>query len=92
MSLIEREDPDMSLVMQAELLGLNRTGLYYHPVGPSAEELCLKRRIDEICTTHQFYGSRKITAEPRRELVITRKAVQPTCGKLGWRASVPAPT
>ena len=33
---------------QCELLGVNRSSLYYEPVEPDEEELGLMRRIDEI--------------------------------------------
>jgi putative transposase len=39
---------------QADLLSLNRSSLYYHPLPPSAEELWIKRRIDEIYTACPF--------------------------------------
>ena len=52
---------------QAELLSLNRSGLYYQPVPPSAEEVALKHRIDEIYTAHCYYGSRRIAAQLHRE-------------------------
>ena len=50
-----------SLRAQSEMLGLNRSGLYYRPPPPSEEELSLKRRIDEIYTARPFYGVRRIT-------------------------------
>jgi putative transposase len=44
---------------QCEILGLSRSGLYYEPIGTSAEGLSLMRRIDEIHLQWPFYGSRK---------------------------------
>ncbi len=84
-------DRELPLSVQAELLGLNRSGLYYQPLPPSAEELWIKRRIDEIYTEYPFYGSRKITAELRKELVINRKAVQRHMREMGLRAITPGP-
>ncbi len=52
---------------QADLLSLNRTSLYDKPVGPSEEELRLRRRIDEIYTERPVSGSRYITAILSRE-------------------------
>ena len=66
----------MPLKTQCDLLSLNRTSLYYRPMPASPEELYLKRRIDEIYTAWPFYGSRKITAVLRAEMVINRKTVQ----------------
>jgi putative transposase len=75
--MVERQNSDLSLTEQTELLGLNRTGLYYQPVPPSAEEIAIKHRIDEIYTAYPFYGSRRITVLLNQDgLRINRKAVQ----------------
>jgi putative transposase len=89
--MIERQDADWSLTTQAELLSLNRSGLYYVPLPPSPEELHIKRRIDELYTAHPFYGSRKITAVLRAEVVINRKAVQRHMREMGLVAIYPGP-
>ena len=47
---------------QCELLGLNRSSLYYEPTGETAENLRLMRLIDEEYTRHPFFGSRSLTA------------------------------
>lgn len=63
--------------IQAELLSLNRSGLYYQPIGPSAEEIATKHRIDEIYTAHPYYGSRRIAVTLRNEgYLISRPTVQ----------------
>lgn len=89
--MVDRADRELSLSVQAELLSLNRSGLYYQPVPPSPEELWIKRRIDEIYTQWPFYGSRKITAELRKELVINRKTVQRHMREMGLSAITPGP-
>jgi putative transposase len=67
----------LSLAAQAELLGLNRTGMYYQPVGPSEAEIAIKHRIDAIYTAHPYYGSRRITAQLCREgRWISRPTIQ----------------
>src|ERR1041385_8355999 len=66
----------LSVRAQTQLLGINRSSLYYQAVPPSPEELLLKRRIDEIYTTHPFYGSRRIAVQLHREgHAINRKTV-----------------
>ncbi len=65
--------------LQAELLSLNRSSLYYQPVPPSLEEVALKHRIDELYTAHPFYGSRKLAAL----LGINRKAMQRHMREMG---------
>jgi putative transposase len=75
--LIERGHGELTLSTQAELLSLNRSGLYYEPVGPSAEEIAIKHRIDEIYTAHPYYGSRRIAVTLRNEgFLISRPTVQ----------------
>lgn len=92
MTLLERDNPDLSLTTQADLLGLNRTGLYYQPVPPSAEEVRIKHRIDEIYTEWPFYGSRRITAQLCREtILINRKAVQRHMQEMGIAGVCPGP-
>ena len=56
MKMIDRKDKKISIKKQAELLGLNRTSLYYKPVPVSDEEYLIKRIIDEIYTAHPEYG------------------------------------
>ena len=89
--MIERDHPELSLVAQAELLGLNRTGLYYRPVGPSAEEIRTKHRIDEIYTAHPYYGSRRITVVLRKEMLISRPKVQGYMREMGIAGISPGP-
>ena len=92
MALIEREAGALPLIIQAELLGLSRSSLYYRPVAPSAEEIALKHRIDAIYTEHPFYGSRRIMVELRREeLIVNRKAVQRHMQEMGIVAIGPQP-
>jgi len=44
---IEPEHPQLSVRRQCELLGLSRSSWHYCPLGESAENLALMRRIDE---------------------------------------------
>lgn len=66
---------------------MNRSGLYYPPGPVSAEELDLKRRIDELYTAHPFYGSRKIAVV----LQINRKAAQRHMREMGIAGICPGP-
>jgi len=58
--LVERAHPEISMRRQCELLGVNRSGLYYEPVGESQENLLLMRLLDEQYTRTPFYGSRRM--------------------------------
>jgi putative transposase len=57
---IEAGHPQLSVRRQCELLGLNRSSWYYEPLGESAENLALMRRIDEQYLKTPCYGSRKM--------------------------------
>jgi putative transposase len=91
-ALIDWDDPEFSLKFQTELLGLNRTSLYYKPKGPSPKEIQLKHRIDQIYTDYPFYGSRRITALLNQEgFGVNRKTVQRCMREMGLAAIYPGP-
>ncbi|KIO58411.1 hypothetical protein B4065_3741 [Caldibacillus thermoamylovorans] len=74
--MIDWDDKELPIITQAELLGLNRSSLYYKPVEPSPEEIFIKHKIDEIYTKHPYFGSRRITVVLNNSgLTINRKAV-----------------
>lgn len=92
MDLLDWERKELSIVTQAELLCLNRSGLYYRPAPPSEEELVLKHRVDEIYTERPYYGSRRITAQLRIEgFIVNRKAVQRHMREMGIEGIHPGP-
>jgi putative transposase len=91
-ALVEWEGEALSISRQAQLLGLNRTSLYYRPQAISASELQLKHRIDEIYTAIPFYGSRRIAQQLCREGVKTcRATVRKAMLEMGLAAIYPAP-
>jgi len=59
-SLVDWDHPEISIRRQCQLLGANRSGLYYQPLGESEENLMLMRLIDEEYTRHPIYGSRRM--------------------------------
>ena len=90
--LIEWNRESLPLSTQAELLGLNRSGLYYKPTSPSPMTVALRHKIDEIYTQRPFLGSRRITWELKREgFPVNRKAVQRHMQEMGIRAIYPGP-
>ncbi len=90
--MVEREGAELPLAVQAELLGLSRSSLYYRPVPPSPDEVALKHRIDELYTRYPFYGSRRIAATLRREgAAINRKAIQRHMREMGIEGIAPGP-
>jgi putative transposase len=92
-ALSEREAIALPLAVQAELLGVSRSSLYYQPRQPAVAEVALKHRIDEIYTQYPFYGSRRIAAHLRREGVSgTCKAMLRHMRERVSRGSVLDPT
>jgi putative transposase len=59
--LVDRDNREISIRRQCELLGVNRAGLYYQALGESEESLMLMRLMDEEYTRRPFYGSRRLT-------------------------------
>jgi len=89
---VERTEGELALSLQADLLSLSRSSLYYQPRPPSAEEVQLKHRIDEIYTQLPYYGSRKIAAQLHREgMGMNRKTVARYMREMGIAAIYPGP-
>jgi putative transposase len=92
LALVEREGSELSVMVQCELLSLNRSGLYYTPRQTDERDLLMKRRIDEVYTACPFYGIRKITAQLRADgLLVNHKAVGRHMQEMGLRAIAPGP-
>ena len=82
----------MSVRRQCELLGLNRSSLYYEPAGETTEDLRLMRLIDEQYTARPFYGSRRMTMWLiERGEEVNRKRVQRLMRIMGLEAIYPKP-
>lgn len=90
--LLEWECPELSILVQADLLSLNRSSLYYKPVPPSPGEIRLKHRIDELYTKHPFMGYRTIATIMNREQDrIHENTVQRYMHEIGIMAIYPGP-
>jgi putative transposase len=91
-ALVDWGHPEISIRRQCELLGVNRSGLYYEPTGESEENLLLMRLLDEQFTRTPFYGSRKI----REWLVaqghaVNRKRISRLMEVMGLETVYPKP-
>lgn len=65
--LLEFEGKELPVSVQTDLLGINRTSIYYKPVPPSMEEIVIKHKIDEIYTAWPCFGYRRIHARLNTE-------------------------
>lgn len=92
MEMVDWVAPELPISQQAELLGINRSSLYYRPAQPSPEEVAIKHRIDEIYTKFPYFGSRKIAEKLKGKGVnINRKRVQRHMREMGIQAIYPGP-
>jgi putative transposase len=91
-SLVDCYD-ELSVTRQCELLGLNRTTLYYRPLPPRAMELLVKQVIDYIYTKWPFLGYRRITNELVNVygLAVDRNTVLSYMREMGIQAVYPKP-
>jgi putative transposase len=77
---------------QCELLGVNRSGLYYEPLGESDENMALMRLLDEQYTRTPFYGSRKMVEWLSTQgFNVNRKRVSRLMALMGIEAVHPKP-
>jgi putative transposase len=82
----------LSVRRQCQLVGLNRSSVYYEAVPESAENLALMRLIDEQYTKCPFYGSRRIAAWLGTQgHEVNRKRVQRLLRIMGLEALYPKP-
>jgi putative transposase len=90
--LVEAENERISVTRQCELLGLNRTGIYYRGRTQSVEDANLMRLIDEQYTRTPFYGYRRMTVYLQNlGFVVNHKRVRRLMRKLGLEAIYPKP-
>jgi putative transposase len=89
---VEWDHEELSVRRQCQLLGLNRSTLYYCGVGESEQNLQLMRLIDEQFLQRPIYGSRRMTdwlvSEGHH---VNRKRVRRLMQKMGLVAIYPKP-
>ncbi len=73
--------------IQAELLDISRSSLYYQPKLVKPETLLIMNKIDEVYTAHPFYGSRRMA----KEIGINRKQAQRLMRGMGIECLYPKP-
>jgi putative transposase len=90
--MIELNHPRLSVRRQCELVGLNRSSVYYQPACASPENLHLMRLMDEQYLKTPFYGSRRLTVWLNsRGLAVNRKRVQRLMRLMRLEAIYPRP-
>ncbi len=90
--LVEPDNEQISVARQCQLLGLNRTSLYYRGKPESVEDGELMRLIDEQYTNTPFYGYRRMTVYLQNlGFRVNHKRVRRLMRKLGLEAIYPKP-
>lgn len=84
--MIEKEEEQLSVVKQCELLTVSRSGLYYEPVKESEENLSIMRFLDEQYMSTPFYGvERLLVLLIVMGYRINRKRLRRLMKLVGWR-------
>ena len=91
--LVEKEGSELSIARQCELLEIERSGVYYQPVGETELNLWLMKEIDRLYTAHPYFGSRRITVwlNAQHERSFNRKRIQALMRKMGIQGILPGP-
>jgi len=87
---IDWEHPKMSVARQCELLGLNRSTLYYEPSPEDQLNIQLMHIIDRVHTDSPFMGYRKITDLLQRAgCAVNHKRIERLMNLMGIMALYP---
>jgi len=84
---------ELPIAVQADLLGVNRTNLYYKPRRPDDSDLSVKAAIDRVYTDHPEFGYRRISVwlNKYEGFTINHKAVLRHMREMGIQAVYPRP-
>ncbi len=90
--MVEADNEHISVARQCQLLGLNRTGIYYRGRSESVEDGKLMRLIDEQYTITRFYGYRRMSVHLQNlGFRVNDKRVRRLMRKFGLEAIYPKP-
>ena len=90
LTLVNKEQSNISIRRQTDLLDISRSSVYYQPtVDP--EDILIMNAIDEIFTHYPFYGHRRIKPELQEEygLDIGKKRIISLMKEMGLNAIYP---
>ena len=88
---LEPEHSTLSIRQQCGLRGINRSSLYYRPVGIDAYTLLLMHELDKQYTETPFYGVLKMTEHLRLQgHQVNVKRVRRLLRQMGLEQSIPS--
>lgn len=89
--LIDREETDLTIERQCDLLTPPRSTFYYHSCSDNVANLLVMRQIDEIFTEYPVYGTRRIQVElKRRGYNVGRDLIGTLMKRMGLEATYTA--
>ncbi len=92
LAVLDRQTTDLPLTRQCQLVGLNRSSVYYQPVPTDTADLHLMKLMDKQYLQTPFYGSRKMVEWLATQgYVVNRKRVQRLMQRMGIEAIYPRP-
>jgi len=91
-NFIEKDNPQISLKRQAQLLDISRSSLYYQP-RINQQDIAIMNLIDKIYTDIPFYGSRRVRKQLKiyHQIYIGRQKAQRLMRLMGLEAIYPKP-
>jgi putative transposase len=90
--MIERDGCLLSIRVQCELLGVNRSMVYYQPCGLDELDVAIMRLMDEQYTRTPYYGVERMRAWLRRlGIGIGHNRVRRLLRRMGLQAVYPKP-
>lgn len=91
--MIDRSGKKLSIRKQCDLLGVNRSRVYYKPAQTQQKDIAMMNIIDEEFTAHPFTGVERMVDVILRKnkLVVNHKRIRRLMRKMGLMAIYPKP-
>jgi putative transposase len=92
-NLVVKQESELSVVRQCELLEIHRSGVYYQPKGETALNLELMRLIDEENLLHPWLGVPRMVKWLQKDLgyQVNKKRIERLFRLMGLSATGPKP-
>jgi putative transposase len=91
--MVDRSGKKLSIRKQCDLLGVNRSRVYYKPVQTAQKDITMMNIIDEEFAAHPFTGVERMVDVILRKnkLVVNHKRIRRLMRKMGLMAIYPKP-
>lgn len=92
MALISKDDTELSIVRQCQLLEVSRSSHYHEPKGESERNLALMEKIDRLHLAHPYFGAVRLAKHLSTEdSTVNVKRIRRLMRKMGISAIYPNP-